>query len=69
MLTKLNHPNVVKMFFSFQDKNKLFFVLELIAGGEFSEFLTKQSMAFLMCLAYTGFNRKIVTRSLQILRS
>ncbi len=39
VLTKLNHPGVIKIFFSFQDKNRLYFVLEFCQGGEFSDFL------------------------------
>ena len=36
---KLSHPNLIKLFFSFQDKYKLYFVLEYCDGGEFSDFL------------------------------
>lgn len=39
MLSKLNHPGVVKLFFAFQDKHKLYFVMEFLAGGDFSEYL------------------------------
>eukprot|EP01016_Furgasonia_blochmanni_P000236 TRINITY_DN10016_c0_g1_i24.p1 TRINITY_DN10016_c0_g1~~TRINITY_DN10016_c0_g1_i24.p1 ORF type:complete len:316 (-),score=48.24 TRINITY_DN10016_c0_g1_i24:979-1926(-) len=39
VLTRLNHPNVIKLFYSFQDKAKLYFVIELLEGGEFGEFL------------------------------
>lgn len=40
---KLNHPSVVKMHYSFQDHTKLYFVLEYLSGGEFSDYLRIQS--------------------------
>ena len=36
---KLNHPNLIKLYYSFQDKAKLYFVIEYCSGGEFSDFL------------------------------
>lgn len=36
---KMSHPNLIRLFFSFQDKYKLYFVLEYCEGGEFSDFL------------------------------
>jgi len=39
---KLNHPNIIKLFSSFQDKMKLYFVLEYVSGGEFSDYLRIQ---------------------------
>jgi 3-phosphoinositide dependent protein kinase-1 len=42
VLMKLNHPNIIKLVSSFQDKNKLYFVLEYVSGGEFSDYLRVQ---------------------------
>ncbi len=39
---KLNHPNVIKLYSSFQDAAKLYFVLEFVSGGEFSDYLRIQ---------------------------
>lgn len=39
VLNYLNHPNIIKLQYSFQDKEKLYFVLELVEGGSFAEFL------------------------------
>eukprot|EP01016_Furgasonia_blochmanni_P055827 TRINITY_DN9404_c0_g1_i7.p1 TRINITY_DN9404_c0_g1~~TRINITY_DN9404_c0_g1_i7.p1 ORF type:complete len:557 (-),score=52.58 TRINITY_DN9404_c0_g1_i7:651-2321(-) len=39
VLTKLRHPNVIKLYYSFQDRHKLYFVVELMDGGEFSDYL------------------------------
>ena len=37
------HPNLPRLFYSFQDKDKLFFVMEYLEGGEFSDFLRLNS--------------------------
>lgn len=39
---KLSSPYLIKLFYSFQDKYKLYFILEYLEGGEFSSFLAKQ---------------------------
>jgi len=52
VLMKLNHPNIIKLVSSFQDKLKLYFVLEYVSGGEFSDYLrvngklTKEQIVF-----------------------
>jgi len=43
---KSNHPNIIKFYSSFQDKKKLYFVLEYVGGGEFSNYLGIQSNLF-----------------------
>jgi 3-phosphoinositide dependent protein kinase-1 len=40
VLKKLDHPNIIKLHGCFPENNKLYFVLEYIAGGEFAEYLT-----------------------------
>jgi len=42
-LTKLDHPGIVKLSYSFQDKTKLYFVMEFLSGGGFSDFLRANS--------------------------
>jgi len=34
VLRKLNHPNIVKLEETFEDKNKVYLVMELVSGGE-----------------------------------
>eukprot|EP01017_Pseudomicrothorax_dubius_P028143 TRINITY_DN3324_c0_g1_i2.p1 TRINITY_DN3324_c0_g1~~TRINITY_DN3324_c0_g1_i2.p1 ORF type:complete len:451 (+),score=91.98 TRINITY_DN3324_c0_g1_i2:112-1464(+) len=40
VLTKLNHPNIVKLHYTFQDKFKLYFVLDYLEGGSFAEYIS-----------------------------
>eukprot|EP00742_Colponemidia_sp_Colp-10_P002986 GILJ01003186.1.p1 GENE.GILJ01003186.1~~GILJ01003186.1.p1 ORF type:complete len:502 (+),score=48.27 GILJ01003186.1:46-1506(+) len=37
VLSKLNHPNIIKLYYTFQDRHCLYFVLELMPGGELFE--------------------------------
>lgn len=39
LLTQINHPGIIKINSSFQDPNRLYFVLELCEGGAFKDFL------------------------------
>jgi len=39
VLLKLDHPGVVKYYYSFQDEKNLYFCLEYMEGGDFSELL------------------------------
>lgn len=39
VMVKLSSKYLVKLYYSFQDKHKLYFVLEYLEGGEFSDFL------------------------------
>lgn len=34
ILTKLNHPFLVNMYYAFQDKENLFLVMDLLSGGD-----------------------------------
>lgn len=43
VLSKLDHPFIVKMYHSFQDNTKLYFVLEFCQGGELFNLLQKKS--------------------------
>ncbi|SCU81368.1 LAMI_0B05908g1_1 [Lachancea mirantina] len=42
ILSKLDHPNIVKLFYSFHDHHKLYLVLEFIPGGELFYHLKEQ---------------------------
>lgn len=39
VLSKLAHFNMVRLFWSFQDKARIYFVFEYCSGGEFSDFI------------------------------
>lgn len=43
ILAKINHPFIVKMYYSFQDYSKLYFILEFCAGGELFHLLQKKT--------------------------
>lgn len=42
MLQKLKNENIVKMYSAFQDKKKLYFVLDYALNGDFETFLNRQ---------------------------
>jgi serine/threonine protein kinase len=39
MLMMLKHPGILKFHSSFTDKEKLYFVMELAEGGDFSQYM------------------------------
>jgi serine/threonine protein kinase len=43
LLEKLNHPFIVKLFYAFQDKTKLYFITEFMQGGELFFHLRRNS--------------------------
>ena len=57
LLSKLHHPFIVNMHYSFQDKDKLYLVMDLLTGGDLRyhickrhRFSEKQSRFFIACL-------------------
>lgn len=42
LLSLFDHPNIIKLFSTFQNKKKLYFVLELAERGDLKEFITTQ---------------------------
>lgn len=42
ILETVSHPNVVKLFFAFQDNNKLYLILEYLDGGELFHHLAQE---------------------------
>ncbi|GEQ67717.1 hypothetical protein JCM33374_g1382 [Metschnikowia sp. JCM 33374] len=42
ILEKVNHPNIVKLYYAFQDNNKVYLILEYLDGGEVFHHLAQQ---------------------------
>lgn len=42
ILEKVNHPNIVKLYYAFQDNNKVYLILEYLDGGEIFHHLAQQ---------------------------
>ena len=43
MLTNLNHQNIIKLYSTFQDREKLYFVLEYCPNRDLSHFIKYNS--------------------------
>ena len=62
MLMKLDHPCIVKLYCSFQDRCYIYFLLEILTGGEIFAYLRKQQrFSESTCKFYTN----AVTQALQ----
>lgn len=48
VLTKLDHPGIIKLYNFFQNADKIFFVVEFSNGGDFANFLKMNSKALLI---------------------
>ena len=42
LLSKMNHPFIINMHYSFQDKDNLYIIMDLLTGGDLRYHLTKQ---------------------------
>ena len=42
LLSKMNHPFIINMHYSFQDKEYLYIIMDLLTGGDLRYHLTKQ---------------------------
>ena len=51
---KLNHPNIIKLFGSFQRENKLYLVLELVESGNLFEMAKKQTLTEMEVITIFG---------------
>jgi serine/threonine protein kinase len=47
ILSKLHHPNVVKLHSCFTDKKNMYMVFDFAQNGDFSQFLNRQSKDFI----------------------
>jgi serine/threonine protein kinase len=43
LLTNFSHPNIIKLFYTFQNSKKLYLVLELASKGNLKQFIHFQS--------------------------
>ena len=44
IMKMLDHPNVIKLYETFEEESKLHLVLELCEGGDLFDFITKTSL-------------------------
>ncbi len=42
LLQKINHPFIINMHYSFQDKDNLYLVMDLLTGGDLRYHISKQ---------------------------
>ena len=42
LLSRMNHPFIINMHYSFQDKDNLYIIMDLLTGGDLRYHLTKQ---------------------------
>jgi 3-phosphoinositide dependent protein kinase-1 len=55
ILSTLDHPNVIKLLNTFQDKNKLYFVLEYASNGDLSSYIRSQgALSYELARYYTA---------------
>ena len=57
LLQKINHPFIINMHYSFQDKDNLYLVMDLLTGGDLRyhicknrKFTENQSKFFIACI-------------------
>lgn len=76
ILEKVNHPNIVKLFYAFQDNNKVYLILEYLDGGEVfhhlaqQRYLSEKDASFyiaqiILALRYLHLNLKVIYRDLK----
>lgn len=66
VLTKTNHPFIIKLYYTFQDSDRLYFVLQYARNGELLYYLNKLSSFDLQC---TRFYAAQVVVALEYLQS
>lgn len=52
ILAKCKHPNIIKLFSTFQDKTNLYYVLELAPNGELLSYIRKHKTLSLSCVPF-----------------
>ncbi|CUM63116.1 uncharacterized protein PRCAT00000683001 [Priceomyces carsonii] len=76
LLEMVNHPNIVKLFYAFQDNNKVYLILEYLDGGELfhhlaqERFLSEKNASFyiaqmILALRYLHLKLKVIYRDLK----
>ena len=76
ILESVNHPNIVKLYYAFQDNNKLYLILEYLQGGELfhhlaqEKFMTEKLASFyiaqmVLALRYLHGQLKVIYRDLK----
>lgn len=76
ILEKVNHGNIVKLFYAFQDHNKVYLILEYLDGGELFHhlaqlnYMSEKSSSFyvaeiILALRYLHLNLKVIFRDLK----
>jgi serine/threonine protein kinase len=76
ILEMVNHPNIVKLYYAFQDNNKVYLILEYLDGGELfhhlaqERFMSEKSASYyiaqmILALRYLHCNLKVIYRDLK----
>lgn len=76
ILEKVNHPNIVKLYYAFQDHNKVYLILEYLDGGELFHHLDQQKYMsekdasyyiaqIILALRYLHLTMKVIYRDLK----
>lgn len=76
ILEKVNHPNIVKLYYAFQDNNKVYLILEYLDGGELfhhlalERFMSEKNACYyiaqmILALRYLHCNLKVIYRDLK----
>lgn len=76
ILEKVNHPNIVSLYYAFQDHNKVYLILEYLDGGELFHHLAQQKYLsekdasyyiaqIVLALRYLHLSLKVIYRDLK----
>lgn len=76
ILSKVNHPNIVKLYYTFQDNNKVYLILEYLQGGELfhhlelEKFMTEKNASFyiaqiILAIRYLHNHLNVIYRDLK----
>lgn len=76
ILEMVSHPNIVKLYYAFQDHNKVYLILEYLDGGELfhhlaqERFMSEQASSYyiaqmILALRYLHLNLKVIYRDLK----
>ncbi|KAK6461948.1 ribosomal protein S6 kinase [Scheffersomyces coipomensis] len=76
ILEMVNHPNIVKLFYAFQDNNKVYLILEYLDGGELfhhlaiERYMSEKNASYyiaqmVLAIRYLHCNLKVIYRDLK----